>query len=178
MLKLEILVPLDGSDLAAGLAERPFLNPGSLTVAAGAKGPRWLPPGDGTVYLAENGDLYALAKGAGGKASPRKVGTLAEHLFGKELAERRLTHASSPGFIFETYEAKALSACIEDEETDMPASKCRRQIEAGKRIYFTHVGLERSLLRSARFVARRNAGTKPRGGERPWTLDRLFGQVH
>ena len=178
MLKLEILLPLDGSDLAAGLAERPFLNPGSLTVAANAKGPRWLPPGDGAVYLAGNGDLYALAKAADGKAAPRKVGTLAEHLFGKELAERRLTQTDSPGFIFSTEEPKALAACVFDEETDMPVSKCERLIRAEKRIYFNRAGLERSLMEAVRFVAGRNARAKPREGERPWTLDRLFGQVH
>ncbi len=170
MINLEILQPMDGTDLLSDLADRRFLNPGTLRLAEGRKTPRWLPQAPGCLYAGSGGDLYD-----GGGDAPLKVGDLAEAVLGRHLLARFATDRHA-GFIFATGEARTLAACLHDDtELDLPAAKAQRLIESGQRVYLTRDVLTYALLEAVRLVGRGNARAAGAGG--PWTMRRLFGNV-
>ena len=192
MLHLDILQPVDGPDLLRDLAARPFLNPGRLQLETRRRAPAWLPPAAEYLYAGQDGVLYGAAVRETGIADPpKKVGDLAEIVFGRGLLQR-FADTSHPGFIFETPEAKTLAACLADDtEIDLPAAKAQRLIGAGERIYLSRGVVVYALLEAVRAVGRANARYAARhpeqhtpyhvplnaAPEQLWTLRRVFGTI-
>ena len=192
MLHLDILQPVDGPGLLRDLAARPFLNPGRLQIETRRKTPTWLPPAAEYLYAGQDGVLYGARVHDTGLADPpKKVGDLAEIVFGRGLLQR-FADTSHPGFIFETREAKALAACLADDtEIDLPAARALRLIGEGERIYLSRGVLVYALLEAVRVVGRGNARYAARHTEQHhphhipltaapedlWTLRRVFGTI-
>lgn len=189
-----MLTPVAGPTLMLGIAERAFLNPGTVVVDVRGAHPTWLPPVAETVYLdPETSGLYTVTSPPGVPVEINKEGPLGLYVLGPH-AYKALRRKATVDLVFANSAITVLSQCLEDDaQLDLPASKARRALERVRPITVTYAIMMYALSRAVSAVGRSNArfiDPAPQDAPPPhhvpltvppneaWTLRRVFGSVH